>query len=448
MLRARHQPDGNRIRVRAVLAMLIPLLLAIGSGSAGGKGREDPEVPATQLHALVEAADIAGLRSGLEANPGLVNAHDKEGGTLLMHAAYLKNQEIVRLLVERGADVRAADKWGATALHFAAQPDGRSVCELLLAKGASIDAGTRPRYLHWSGHETPFDFAAGAGAADVLDLLIERGANPNGGSADWKPLCSGARYGLGEIVERMIAAGAQVDARDINGETALFWVAQGGVTRQEEIVMAHLAHQEAPRYSKGDFVGVAEALIRAGCDVNALNKNRMTALFAAVEVGRADVAEVLLAHGAKMDVRDPMGATPLHKAAEHGQAKCVHILLEHGAQVDAVDHLNWTPLIYLAANNSAARDSQGVGVAALLIEHGANVNWKTPGGGWGFFREDFGTPLELAASRGSAALVSMLLQAGADPSPPKKHGHTALQEAIRMGYAAIADTLKAHGATR
>ncbi|HEY3215150.1 MAG TPA: ankyrin repeat domain-containing protein [Candidatus Eisenbacteria bacterium] len=433
-------------------ATLLALLLPIRSSKAAGKGPPGPEGPATQLHALVEASDIAGLRSALQANPALVNAQDKDGGTLLMHAAYLKNEEIVRLLVERGAEVRAADKWGATALHFAARPGGRSVCELLLAKGASIDPGTRPWYLHWSAHETPFDFAAGAGAADVLDLLMERGANPNGGSADWKPLCRVARHGLRGIVERMIAAGAQVDARDINGETALFWVAQGGVTRQEEVVMAHLAHQEAPTYLKGDFVGVAEALIRAGCDVNAVNKNRTSALFAAVEVGRADVANVLLAHGAKMDARDRRGVTPLHTAAGHRQTECVRTLLEHGAPVDAADVLKWTPLVYLANDSyspkSAVPDSQGVAVAALLIEHGANVNWKTSGGGWGFFREDYGTPLEFAARHGSAELAAALLRAGADPNPAKKHGHTALQGAVRMGYSAIADTLRAHGAVR
>jgi ankyrin repeat protein len=284
--------------------------------------------------------------------------------------------------------------------------------------------------------------AADQGSPEALSLLLERGANPNGGDPKWSPLRLVARHGLRQIVEKMISAGARVDARDYNNETALFWVARGGVTLREETVMAHLEGMKAPSYSSnGDFAGITELLIVRGSDVNALNKFRETPLHAAAKAGRTDVAEVLLRHAASLNARDRFGATPLWWAAEWGQAAYAKLLLDRGAEVDTPDEKGWTPL-YCAARRGKAD------VTSVLIQHGADVNWKAAGGGFGLLREDFYTPLEAAATSGSAESVALLLKAGADPNIPKKHGRTALQCAIETSHMAIADTLRAHGARR
>jgi len=411
---------------------LLPLLSAPPTLGASRRGGGDS---GAEIHALVDSGDVTRIRDLLEKNPTLVNASDREGGTVLMHASYSGRDDVVRILLDRGADVHSADRERATALHFAAHGPSTPVIELLLVHGAAINAKTK------RGH-TPLDWAADVGAAETLALLLERGADPNGGDSKWNPLLWVARHGLREIAEKMISAGARVDARDPNDETALFWVARGGVTTKAETVLYHLEGMKAPTYSnQGDFVGTAELLISRGSDVKALNNGRSTPLHVAAETGRTDVAEVYLRHGASPDARDWRGQTPLMRAAEMGQAVCASLLLDHGAEVDALDDWRWTPLY------GAARGGQAE-VAAVLIERGADVNWKTPGGGRWFFREDFHTPLEQAAHWGHAEVVELLLRAGADPNVPKEHGDTALQSAVKMGRRAIADTLRAHGALR
>jgi ankyrin repeat protein len=78
-----------------------------------------------------------------ELTPDEANLRDQDGRTPLMHAVLAEDAtpEVVRLLIERGADVHAADtaqRW--TALHFAARDQNEPLVRVLLAAGADIDA--------------------------------------------------------------------------------------------------------------------------------------------------------------------------------------------------------------------------------------------------------------------------------------------------------------------
>jgi len=68
-----------------------------------------------------------------------LNHADGEGRTLLMEAVLEKRLDLVRILLEHGADPARADREGATALHFAAQAHLPEVAQLLLDKGAPVD---------------------------------------------------------------------------------------------------------------------------------------------------------------------------------------------------------------------------------------------------------------------------------------------------------------------
>lgn len=141
---------------------------------------------------LIEAAasgDLARVRS-LLASGADANARDADGATVLMRAAHLGRLDVVRALVDAGADVNATDErgWGALA---------RAVYN------ADLDRGF----------------------ADVVGVLIERGANveaPIGYGI--RPLMLAAGYGEIAVVEALLAGGADVLARNDGGLTALMMV--------------------------------------------------------------------------------------------------------------------------------------------------------------------------------------------------------------------------------
>ncbi|KAF0191297.1 MAG: yahDC [Gammaproteobacteria bacterium] len=114
-------------------------------------------------------------------------------------------------------------------------------------------------------------------------------------------------------VERLIEHGAAIDEREKRyGRTALHTAAKGG------------------------HVEVVEVLLARGADVNGGDGLGFTALHLAVWQGRAEVVEVLLAHGADVNAnRNRRGVMPLHVAAQFGQAGMVRRLIEAGADVNA-----------------------------------------------------------------------------------------------------------------
>jgi len=96
-----------------------------------------------------------------------------QGSTLLHDAALKGHTEIVSLLLDRGAPVNLANSTGATPLHDAALAGQAAVARLLLARGADVNARERQR------GATPLHLAASWGRCQVLAVLLENGADLN-----------------------------------------------------------------------------------------------------------------------------------------------------------------------------------------------------------------------------------------------------------------------------
>ena len=145
-------------------------------------------------------------------------------------------------------------------------------------------------------------------------------------------------------VRSLIAQGADVNAAQGDGMTALHWAADLGNAE------------------------VARLLIAAGAHLDAHTRiGELTPLLIAAEAGSAGVVEVLLGAGADADARSTVGGgTALHYAAEAGSADAVRALLDHGVDPN-VRQSQWeqTPLIYAASRNR-------VDVIEVLLEHGAD----------------------------------------------------------------------------
>jgi hypothetical protein len=179
--------------------------------------------------------------------------------------------------------------------------------------------------------------ASSRGDRDTVQRLLAQGVVVNEGDRDYgeTPLMMAAFYGHPEVVEVLIAAGADVYAKCLkHGQTALMKASDG---RSAELLIA-----------KGAWI-----------DATALNGG--TALIFATLNGHKDVAALLIAKGANVNAKADEGSTALMLASVRGYKDLVELLLANGADVDAVGAKGRTAL-------SVARDAE---VVELLKKHGA-----------------------------------------------------------------------------
>jgi ankyrin repeat protein len=144
-------------------------------------------------------------------------------------------------------------------------------------------------------------------------------------------------------IERLLKGGADVNAQQADGATALQWAAY-----------------------RGD-AGLARLLLHAGARPGLANRNGATPLWLAAARGDAAVVEALLEGGADANESLPLGRRPLMLAARTGSVDAVRALLRYGADVNAGESERGTTALMQAADQGHA------GVLEELIRHGANV---------------------------------------------------------------------------
>jgi ankyrin repeat protein len=140
------------------------------------------------IFALIDAGDTAGLRELLAREPGQAAAHDEQGLSAVMRAAYRGVADIVleadpplgpfdRIVVGRSDGLPAPDEWtpdGFTPLHIAAFVDNVAAAESLLAAGADPNVFATASF----ARVTPLGTCRFANADGVARVLVEHGADP------------------------------------------------------------------------------------------------------------------------------------------------------------------------------------------------------------------------------------------------------------------------------
>ena len=330
------------------------------------------------------------------------------GGDLrLVDAAKSRNHEAVRSLLQQHVDVNAPQGDGATALAWAAHWDDMETAELLIRAGANVNAAN-------SYGVTPLALACTNESAAMVERLLKAGADANGAPTGTPALMVAARTGNVEIVNSLLAHGANVNAKEsAHGQTALMWAVAE-------------KHPEA-----------AKLLIEHGSDVHARSASGFTPLLFAAQQGDVESARTLIEAGANVNDAVPEDGSALVVATHSGNEPLALFLLEKGADPNATDAYGITALHYALlkglARVSGVRPISGAGylyrpnmpeLVKALLEHGANPNIRvakfppmpntrqfklidlTPVGA---------TPFLLAAASYDAGIMRLLAAHGADP---------------------------------
>jgi ankyrin repeat protein len=285
------------------------------------------------LFTAIRAGDHKSVESWLE-DKTLLNARSEHRETPLIHAAAWADAAILRLLIDRGADVNAATPAGATALLRAAGDYEKT--KLLIERGAKVDARS-------SSGRTPLLVAATyPGNLKTVQLLLASGANlADQDSFAETALTSAAKRGDAEMVSFLLKAGAH----PIQGSRPpLIWAATEGNVATIEAVLQHGG--QPPPIVSAALAAAAERgpdeavrlLLAAGADVNAFGIfPKYSVLMAAAysENQSADCVRLLLEKGAEVTAKSENGETPLTLAKKHGQTAIVALLARGSGEQSA-----------------------------------------------------------------------------------------------------------------
>lgn len=199
-------------------------------------------LPAGEIHEAARKGDLKKVTELLAENPGLVNARitSSEDGAMykktpLHFASEFGHKEIVKLLIDKKADIDAKTAFGYTPLHFAAMAGRKNVAELLIAKGCKLNIKN-------TFSITPIFLAASSGHIDVIELLVSKGVSLNEKGRNEMTLMHAAALG-GSIstVLRLTEKGLDVNAQNIFGKTPMHYAAAEGHKGVVELLAARNA---------------------------------------------------------------------------------------------------------------------------------------------------------------------------------------------------------------
>ena len=217
--------------------------------------------------------------------------------------------------------------------------DCRMVRELLNLPETQVDEVNTYR-------ETPLLKAIHRKNIWIIEELLAHGANPNGPEmSSPPPLCRAVGEGCLQIVQMLIEAGANVNSH-YNGHSALTMACK--------------------RYSDSSNI-IAELLLDSGANIDITEDMNADPLHASVDCNAIKCVELLISRGADVNVLSG-GRTPLFTAAKKGQSRCVELLLEAGADPNRTTSKGANALHYVAID-----DPKSTLVVKSLIAAGIDV---------------------------------------------------------------------------
>lgn len=300
------------------------------------------------LHVASEDGRIEDVVELLGSNEGR-GTDDFQGGgkTALMLAALEGHSHVARELLSHGADInKKGEKCGQTALHFAAGCGQNEVVDLLVMKGAEVDVYSEESM-------APLDLASEGGHLRVINTLVIKG------STVYPDIIGRLRCGVEEEFRAMFNLLLDGKHEKIGDEGP-------GEFLQRALLMA----------AKHGNLPVVKALSTKGVDLDGtaqyypipgVDSDPATALHAAASEGKHDVVIYLLDNRVRIDPVDGVFNTPLLWSVEGNHPRVAATLLEAGADME-MENAGGYSSVYVAAHWAS------VDMALRLLRYGAEFN--------------------------------------------------------------------------
>ncbi|XDG10036.1 hypothetical protein ABKA04_009651 [Annulohypoxylon sp. FPYF3050] len=355
--------------------------------------------------------------------------------TVLIYAAMAGDTEMVRSLVDLGADVDAAESDGHTSLCRVAMFNNGEMARCLLDNGAKVD------YARNDGRQAIHD-ACAWGASRVIEVLLEKGAvadqidtdkmPPISVSATWgllrgvkymiphsskesisRALIYAARYGYHEIVIALLDAGADINKQDDFGNTPLQFSCWNSHSRVTQILLTRMP------------------------DLNLADNDNFTATVDAARRGEFECLKLLLDAGADTEAEAASGKRALIRAADVDE-DCFRLLLERGAQ-QVLPESYRTPGSYIFKNGLSFLGGLAYEFKPSFVK--IYLDYLKPRVSEAAFAVELNEAIVAAAYVPRIDTIRLLLEYGADPNVINTRFET--KHASGLGIAIAYDNLAA-----
>ena len=359
----------------------------------------------TVLHAAVHGHCTNETLQEIINRKAHLDARNIHGQTALCLACSYRQQDSVRILLAAGANTNIANKFGNTSLHSAVFWNcSKKIIRAIINHGANVNATNKINV-------TALTISCTKQNIDAMNVLLNAGAETDIADADGDTcLHSAVRVCSKEVLETIIRHNVDVNATNKNNRTALMIACKKG---------------------KIDVINV---LLNAGANPRIADKNGNTCLHDAVDGDCSkEVFEAIINHNANINATDKNNVTALMIACWNGNVDAINILLDAGADPHIADSNSYTCLHH-AVDGDSSKD-----VLQTIINQGSDEKTESKinspamlerGAGVNAVNTNNVTALMIACGKGNSVAAHVLLNAGANPNIMDYVGETCLHYAV------------------
>ncbi|KAK3600701.1 hypothetical protein CHS0354_011382 [Potamilus streckersoni] len=399
----------------------------------------DKGVPLTSELLLVAAdrshAEVVKLLINYGAD---VNASCPQAGNNAVHlSAYRGKSDILSLLLQAGGKLESANSNETNAFHFACQSGDVATVSLLLGKGADLSASD-------TFGRQPLHFACLSGKPECVKLLLDRGVDPNARDfLDFQGVHYAAEFLNSEPLRLLLEKGADPNSINNEGKTPLHQACKWGRVESIRVLIDFGAD-----ITMADTRGRTPLHIACETDMNtvlALTENKSSVDFSVMDHDKMqplhyacrrrydkchDIVKFLIKEGVDMNVPDKYGMTPLCYACEGNCEMTAVLLIKKGVDIHVKGFQSRQPIHFVSAEGN-------VKLLSLLLEKGVDIGAKC---------KDGKQPVHYSAQYSSVACLTFLLEQGADVHARELAENTPLHYACRGSHKEAVEVLMKRGA--
>ncbi|GBM77457.1 Ankyrin-3 [Araneus ventricosus] len=324
-----------------------------------------------------------------------VYKRDVNGRTPLHLASINGHTDIVKCLLKHGAEIACKDIFGNAALHYAVMQSHINIANILLGKETNT-------YINKTFFGvSALHLASEVGHESLVSTLLEKIDVNFKSSSHFVPLHYAARGGHADVVQFLINKGAEINARNLQGNTPLHIAAEKGHNAVVAILLQYGADINAANLNgltalsfaaKGGFTTVSKLLLKKGMIVDDVKNSFWTSLNLAAKIGSYFLvkSKLLLGKTVTVDRIKSSLYCPIILAAKFGHHELVEMLFHKCDTSSKISALHWAAL------------KGHLSIVQLLVNNGINVECE----------DNSCTALHLAACEGHTDVVNFLISKG------------------------------------